>query len=182
MIAPLRRRHRWLIATLTVVVPVLFVVALTGRPAGPAIGTLPAELAETARGRVESEHDDLFAHPIITRIRATDAEWLVELQPREPLAKPELLVYWTAEATSGDERLPAGAYLIGSLAGTRSRVYTMPEQTLGQAGRLLLYSLGHQEVVDAGDLPAIGSPPPDPAVEDPDAEDDTAEDSTGVAS
>lgn len=166
MIAPLRRRHRWVIPVLAVVVPVLYVVALAARPDHPAAPPLPAELDRPMPGQVESEEADLFEHPITTRIRTgrdavADAAWWVELSPREPLAKPEVLVYWSA-APSGGGQLPADAYLLGALAGTRARAYALPVEALGRPGRLWLYSLGHQEVVGSAELQAIGTPPPPP--------------------
>ena len=166
MIAPLRRRHRRLIAVLAVVVPVLFVVALTGRPTAPVTADLAAEIAAPPAGRVESEQGDLFDYPITTRVRSSESGWWVELEPREAIVKPEVLVYWTPESSAARDRLPSDAFLLGALAGTRPRAFEVPSRALGQAGRLWLYSLGHQEVVDSAALAAIGSLPliePEPA-------------------
>ncbi|MEM7586764.1 MAG: hypothetical protein AAF560_25465 [Acidobacteriota bacterium] len=155
MIAPLRRRHRWMTAILAVVVLGLYVAALAGRPAAPRTSELPAARVEPA-GEVVAEYDDLFRHPITTRVRSSAAGWQLELTPSQPLAKPEVLVYWTSEGETGGPGLPADAFLLGALAGARPRTMTLPAAAQGRPGQLLLYSLGHQEIVDSGTLPAHG--------------------------
>ena len=45
MIAPLRRRHRWLTAALLVAVSILYLLALLARPAPPKMETIPAAIA-----------------------------------------------------------------------------------------------------------------------------------------
>ncbi len=165
MIAPLRRRHRWLTTVLAVVVLALYVAALAGRPAPPIVETLPAELMTSGTGEVVDELGELFTHPITTRIRSEGAQWQVELEPREPLARPEVLVYWAPDDEATSSGLPSDAFLLGALAGTRERALTLPGPVLGRPGRLLLYSLGHQEIVDSASMPAIGSVEIEPSVE-----------------
>lgn len=48
MIAPLRRRHRWMTLILGVVVFLLFILALTRRAPEPVVPELPAPLAPEA--------------------------------------------------------------------------------------------------------------------------------------
>lgn len=168
MIAPLRRRHRLTTTLLAIVVPVLYVVALAARPDEP-VAELPAALAETPPGNVDNDFGELFTDPaIVVRSRHDGADWWIELDPKRPVVSPETLVYWTrSSATAG--QLPEDAYLIGSLAGDRSRTFAMPKNALGLAGSLVLYSLGAQEVVASTRLPALGRAPAeqDPATETP---------------
>ncbi len=156
MIAPLRRRHRLWFPILAVVVPILYVLALAARPRPP-IAELPAALAGSVDGELVRETEDLFGdHPVTTRVRRGDGGWQVELEPAAVIVRPEVLVYWSASAAG--ESLPAEAFLLGSLAGVRARVFDLPTAALGRDGWLVLYSLGHQEVVGAAELAAVGEP------------------------
>ncbi len=158
MIASLRRRHRLMTATLALAVPVLYVVALAARPDEP-VAELPAALAEPPAGEVDKDLGELFTDPrVVVRSRSDGSDWWIELDPARPIARPEVLVYWSrSSATAG--RLPADAYLLGSLAGDRARAFTVPAGALGRAGSLVLYSLGAQEVIAATRLPALGWAP-----------------------
>ena len=169
MIAPLRRRHRWLTASLALVVPVLYVVALAARPGEPVVEELPAPLAEAAGGQVEQDLGELFGDPAVAgRSRSDGYDWWLELTPAEPIAQPEVLVYWSRSEVEGG--LPEEAYLLGGLAGDRTRTWRLPHEILGLSGTLVLYSLGHQEVVASASLPGIGSAPPPPTPEAEDVE------------
>ncbi len=168
MIAPLRRRHRWTTAVLALAVPVLYVVALSGRVPEPVAEALPSALAgDSPAGEVVNEYGALFTgQAIAVRLRGGGSSWWIELEPREPVTRPEVLVYWTPQTTAAADRLPPDAFLLGALAGRRPQAFAVPSAALGGAGRLVLYSLGHQEVVASAPLPAIGAPP---AEEDPEA-------------
>lgn len=156
MIAPLRRRHRLTVASLAVALPVLYVVALAARPDEPVVDQLPPALAEAAAGEVDQDFGELVTDPAVAvRSRTDGAQWWVELDPGAPIALPEVLVYWTPSTVA--DRLPEDAFLIGSLAGARARAHGMPRDALGRDGTLVLYSLGHQEVVASAPLPAIGA-------------------------
>jgi hypothetical protein len=155
VIAPLRARHRLWTGALAVAVPVLYVLALAARTEPPAV-ELPPALAEDAFGDVLREMDDLFAeHAVATRVRRGSGGFQVELEPATAIVAPEVLVYWSPSAAMGD-KMPAEAFLLGSLAGTRARAFALPAAALGRDGWLLLYSLGHQQVLDAGALAAVG--------------------------
>ncbi len=165
MIAPLRRRHRLMTASLAVVVPVLYVVALTARPE-ETTAVLPLALSEGSTadsgkagganpGDLDNDFGELFTDPrVVVRSRSDGTTWWLELEPRQPITRPEVLVYWSRSAATG--RLPEDAYLIGSLAGDRARAFELPQEALGRAGTLVLYSLGHQEIVASTRLPAFG--------------------------
>jgi hypothetical protein len=154
MIAPLRARHRLWTTTLAVALPALYVLALLARTQVPAV-ELPPALAEDAGGEVVREATDLFAdHAVTTRVRRAGDRFRVELEPVAPIVSPAVLVYWSPSPAG--EALPAESFLLGSLAGVRARAFDLPAAALGRDGWLVLYSLGHQQVIDAAALAAIG--------------------------
>ncbi|MEM7350286.1 MAG: hypothetical protein AAF657_05740 [Acidobacteriota bacterium] len=165
MIAPLRRRHRWMTMLLAVVLPVLYIVALAGRQAEPIMAAVPSVLAvgTVAGGEATAEGLAIEGLPVTARVVLSGSSWTLELTPSEPLARPEVLVYWSDTAGPA-ERLPDGAYLLGAFGGVRAQAYAVSEAVMGRPGSLVLYSLGHQEVLGSVALPAIGTAPA-PAVE-----------------
>jgi hypothetical protein len=117
---------------------------------------LPPALAQGSGGEVVREADDLFAeHAVATRLRRGGGGFQVELAPETAIAAPAVLVYWSPAAAT-EKELPAEAFLLGSLAGTRARAFDLPAAALGRDGWLVLYSLGHQQVLDAAALAAVG--------------------------
>jgi hypothetical protein len=162
VIAPLRRRHRRAIAALAVVFPPLFALALLARPEPAALEALPAALlAEPAAAYPLWERSDLWAALAIrTRLLAVQAGGLpaaVELAPERDPMRPDVLVYWAGEEearAAGERRLPAGAFLLGRLAGARARRFALPTAAATGPGRLYLYSLGHQALLDVAVLAA----------------------------
>ena len=175
MIAPLRRRHRLMTMALAIAVPVLYVVALAARPDEPVTPQLPAALAPAPAGEVDNDFGELFSDPPIVVRSRTDGsrqrragvppKWWLELEPRAPLARPEVLVYWSKSPAT--DRLPEDAWLIGGLAGDRVRAFELPLEAMGLAGYLVLYSLGHQEVVASAELPAFGQAAQESGAETP---------------
>ena len=163
MIAPLRRRHRWTTAVLAVAVPVLYVVALAARPDEPVVVSLPPEWSPAPAGKVEADLGLLIEDPpVVVRARGDGSSdvksWGLELEPIEPIARPKMLVYWSASPPTAG-RLPEAATLLGGLAGRHARTFELPVAARGHAGTLVLYSLGHQEIVASAPLPAIGVAP-----------------------
>ncbi len=158
MIAPLRRRHRVMVTLLLIAVPVGLVLALAARPPVPVVEGLPAALAAgPGFGGGDVESYDVFGElgVAVRSYHAADGA-VLELTPAEPLARPDVLVYWSGETAS--DRLPDGAVLLGALS-DRARTYSVPAAAAGRAGHLVLYSLGHQEVVASGAVPAMGAKP-----------------------
>ena len=157
MIAPLRRRHRVVVTLLLIAVPVGLVLALSARPPLPTTETLPNALADgPGSGGGDVESYDVFGELGIAVRGFHAAGAVLELTPSQPLARPDVLVYWAETAAS--DRLPTGAILLGALS-DRARTYSVPATAASRAGHLVLYSLAHQEVVASGALPAMRSAP-----------------------
>lgn len=154
MIAPLRRRHRWTALLLLVLfLPALLVLVLASRPRPTVAFAVPEALvAEPAAGEVIFEDPELLG-PVAVRVLRGG---VLELAASAPLARPDVLVYWSAEAPA--KAVPAGAYLLGPL-GDRPRRFPLPAEAAGVDGHLVLFSLGHGEILATGALPAAGGVP-----------------------
>lgn len=167
MIAACRRAHRRIHAGLWPVVFVLVAVALFTRRPVDAPTDWPAFLAEAERARATAasgaaakreigplwSRDDAFgAWP--ARL-ALFADGTLELRPRRPLDRPELLLYWIPGAFTGDE-LPDDARLLGRVTGTHAQRFASP----ANGGSLVVYSLGHGAIVASARLePATPAAP-----------------------
>ena len=148
MIRPLRQRHRVIVCTLGVLLPVAFAAGLVARKTVPVIASLPSGLAGQANdfGRVVWTKTDVWpGQRIITSLRRDAAGSVaVELMFRD-LAKPDVLVYWAAGKESAVEGLPDNARLLGALS--HRAPLPIPADARGEAGRFVLYSLADHEVV-----------------------------------
>lgn len=138
MIEPLRRRHRWMIATVTFVVVPLFFAALMVRPKRP--------LEENLGGRFEMATPEAGPERTLELLTKPPVEIAIDTGGRtitvtalESVEIPGLLLYWQPRATE----FPAGALLIGALRGHGRQTLALPE--VGPVGTLVLYSLGHGE-------------------------------------
>ncbi len=150
MIAPLRRRHRFMFLALAVLgLPLLF-LSLSNRPSFPGDG-LPAELAAPS---TEPDGEPLATHHPFGRL---DAElriyprvWVLEV--RDPLRHPDVLAYWSS--APAETNLPADARWLGTVSTTKPSLFkSVPDQD----GFLTLYSLGHQQIISSApvDLPEV---------------------------
>jgi hypothetical protein len=160
MIHPLRRRHRRMIAAITIVLPIAFVAGLAVRKPIPATENLPSALTvlpATSFPHLLLEENDLWSDlKITTRVYGDQqpAERLaVELYPQDYLKIPDLLVYWHHPPSIQTDKLPGDAYLLGALAGTQKLRCILPEPAMTQDGSLILYSLAHQKIIATTMLP-----------------------------
>lgn len=166
MIESRRRAHRVLVGGLGPIALASLGVALAARESPPTLAELPG-FASSASARVAEGQDvasprwtreDLFgAWPARVTLRV---DGTVELKPLRPIGLPDVLVYWVApREDAGGEGLPADAHLLGRIGGTVARSFRLPAHaetpsSEGSMGRLVLYSLGHQEVFASASLPA----------------------------
>jgi hypothetical protein len=148
MIRPLRQRHRMIVCTLGVVLPMAFVAGIAARKTVPVNAALPSELVRGAEdyGRVVLTKTDIWpGQRIITNLRrGARGSVAVELMFRD-LVRPDILVYWAAGQESAVERLPDNARLLGALSNRGP--LPIPADVRGEAGRLVLYSLADHEIV-----------------------------------
>lgn len=145
MIRRLRRRHRLWTTALAVVVPIGFVAALAARPARP-VGEAAAG-SDMPRARAIADWSSIGELPISGAIEPWRGARILALTPREPLARPDLLVYWSpggAPEPPAGGALPPDVVLLGALGEAEER-YRLPPGTA--AGTVVIYSLGHHEVV-----------------------------------
>ena len=86
-------------------------------------------------------------------LRETQAgHHLMRLQLDRSAQRPDLLLYWSQDPPA--RTLPQNALLLGSVPDTHSRVYQLPDSSW--TGHLILYSLGHQELLGSAPLPVLG--------------------------
>lgn len=154
MIAPLRARHRFMVAILATVASVVFVLALVARPE-PVADAMPAVLVPAATGErlatvsfgsgsfTDGPGGTLAIHP---------AHWVLTLDA--PLRAPDVLAYWLPAAA---ERPGDGGHFLGAVSHGRQNVYPVPPAASAgpERGVILLWSLGHAERVAVIDLARI---------------------------
>lgn len=148
MILRLRSQHRTTFAMLAIVLPVGLGLAFASRKSVPPSMNVPREGSLLQASRDPPVRDAIVtagAASVRLRLWAADSKGsrLLELTPQRDLELPDVLVYW---ARSEEVReLPRESVLLGSLAGTQTRRFTLPDRA--SDGRLYLYSLAHQQLV-----------------------------------
>src|SRR3989442_10262266 len=114
MTRPLRQRHRAMVCSLGVLVPLAFVAGVAARRPVPASRSVPTALESRASDFVTvlwTRADFWPGQRIITSLRRNAAGSVaVELLIRD-LVRPDVLVYWAAGAETAGEGLPDTARL-----------------------------------------------------------------------
>lgn len=172
MIAPLRRRHRWMITLLSLGLPALLFLALVNRPDWPDSAWVEdgavaqPEGPVVAMSMVAGEQDPEDGGDL--SIRRHPNQVLVELGT--PLRAPDVLAYWQVVTTEDppvkSEGVPDDAFLLGSVTALRPNLYPLPAGTETLPGRLIFYSLAHQEQVLVT-ATLKGAPAAEPAAAEP---------------
>ncbi|MDF1800075.1 MAG: hypothetical protein P1V81_12930 [Planctomycetota bacterium] len=157
MNASLRRRHRGVVLGLALVLPLGFVAAVAARPVPP--GPLLEARIDAAVGALLVGKGELEGVRILHGLEATERGLELRLQALDELDTPDVLAYWCPADGQG---LAAGAYLLGGLHGLDAWRYVLParaarpsEQGTEVAGRLVLYSLAHAQVVLEAELRGV---------------------------
>ena len=151
MIRPLRQRHQRIVIALGILLPAAFVMGIAARRPIPIVSQLPSVLGTAAQPfkSVAWQRNDLFAKSAIQvrlwREHSSAGRFAVSLSAVSDFVKPDLLVYWSAEAASVTNVLPDNAILLGAFA---SQTLPLPEAAEKSAGMLLLFSLADNEIVD----------------------------------
>ena len=142
-----------MVTVLAVTLPILFVAGLLARQPQARVETIPEAVASISETypRLLAEEPNLWGElAIITRLHANGApasRLAVELHPEAYLKTPDVLVYWHTDTPAAEGVVPDGAYLLGTLAGTRARRFALPDTALHTDGHLILYSLAHQQTI-----------------------------------
>jgi hypothetical protein len=147
LIRALRQRHQRIFLGLAVALPLLFIAALAVRPSWPtqpSPGPAPSTEDWTAIGGLEGGR-------ALIEQQGTQ-EWL-HLVRTDALVAPDVLVYWTDEAPDLDSPLPDDAVLLGALGDVGSSTFDLPARSV--SGALVLYSLGHRNLVAVQPMSAI---------------------------
>jgi hypothetical protein len=148
MIGPLRSRHLALTTALAVLLPLGYIAGLSARVDVPTSD--PAHLDVVETGHLIWESAALWGDlPIVTRRWAggpPPGGNALELDVRADLEKPDLLLYWSAGGAGDTPGLPPDAVLLGPVGGAGVHHFPVPDGRRDE-GDLLLYSLGHQEIV-----------------------------------
>ena len=152
MIAPLRRRHRWMTAVLLVLLPLGFFAALAARPEQPLNASLQSfERPDPKVGILLIEDEQAFDGRLTLRVLAGEQRAsppVLELAPNADLQLPDVLVYWQSMAiepavVSAGTVAPQ-ARLLGTLGGLRARRFELPRDVALGTSRVSLYSLAQR--------------------------------------
>ena len=152
MIRPLRQRHRRMVIVLSIFLPIAFAFGIAARKPVARMTSLPEELVASPQNfaATEWERADLFTKtPIQVRLlreRGGAGHFAVKFSAAKDFVKPDLIVYWVTGNSNIDHVLPDNALLLGGF-----NPYTplpLVEHIGATSGRLVLYSLADQEIVE----------------------------------
>ena len=147
MIHSLRVAHRRTFGVLAVALPVLLFVGLQARHIRP---NVPSALKPAPRALVRQSYRLWRKNSIRSEFYRDAQHTYVVLWPSSELEEPDLLLYWVSEAPQSS--LPADARLLGTFAAGKAFALPARHSEDANSGYLLLYSLGHQSVVDTAAL------------------------------
>ncbi|MFO1475317.1 MAG: hypothetical protein U1F98_01540 [Verrucomicrobiota bacterium] len=159
MIYPLRRRHRHIVISLGVLLPIAFVAGIAARRPVPEMESLPAGLSSYPErfSAVEWERSDLFAtNRMQVRLLSQGGiggSFAVQCAAAPDFLKPDLIVYWAAGNPGITDTLPDNARLLGTFG---PQPLPLPDDSRGASGVLVLYSLADGEIVDVSRPFVIG--------------------------
>lgn len=164
MIRSLRQRHRSIWIVLLVLLPAGFVAGIAMRrdvATAPPPESLSAEPPGDWRsaGTLEQFWPELGVNAHLFDVSSTadtPPGRGIALSGPSALGIADPLLYWSATAPSG-AALPADAHLLGSITMPVSPRFPLPSQATDTAGNLIVYSMGHQEVVATAPLRPAGS-------------------------
>ena len=136
-----------LIGAVTIVIPLLAVLALAWRPTLPIMtATGPALMTDRWTSIEESGRVRALVESEVGR------EWL-HLARDERFVAPDVLVYWSSERIDPDGPFPTNAVLLGALGGPGVQTLNLPARDV--SGVLTLYSLGHGAILGSTPLSGV---------------------------
>ncbi len=162
MIRALRQRHRTTTTVLSIILPVVFLLAVALRKPLPISAPRPGLITATQPtfNNPIWEKNDLWVKPLIkTRLFSNNptnqpSKFAVQLIPEQPIIRPDVLAYWTPTMVGIIDQVPDSAVLLGPITG--ERVMPLPSSSANTLGSLILYSLADHEVIGiSSPLPAL---------------------------
>jgi hypothetical protein len=149
MIQPLRTVHRRAFVALSLLLPIVLVMALVARSQPARINWISPAVSNPATvpqgTKIVWKHHSIPTTLVQTADQHKTAFVFGSLRD---LLEPDVLLYWTAaEAHTGS--LPADAILLGAVGSGHTDSRTLPESP---AGYLVLYALPQHRVVDTAPL------------------------------
>jgi len=151
MIRPLRTIHRRVFFMLGVALPAVFAISIAARKPPAIADNLPSELtaAPVLFHTAAWERSGLFAKTGIglrlMREHAASGAFAVRLLAPKEFARPDVIVYWAAGEIASPDALPENAQLLGAFS---ARELKLPADAANREGRLILFSLADQEIVE----------------------------------
>lgn len=150
MIRSRRQVHRSTFLAVGCILAVVWIAGLTLRQEIPPIDPSLNDLTYQS-GFVSGETvlytpvaDEKFAASFQ---RDADGAYLL-IRPMTSLLKPDLLAYWVPSSESSQTgNLSEGAIFTGSLAGNSPRRLSLPPEAAQGEGEIVIYSLGHKDVL-----------------------------------
>ncbi len=171
MIQPLRRRHRFMVTTLGVLILAGFLIGLQARQDVPHMAAAELGSAGAVRQALGVPGERLGDLPLLARTLrlpvdergvpvvdavAPDAAsgYFLQLLADPDWNEADVLVYLTQVAGPHDA-LPPAAQLLGPMGGWRGGLLPIPDATPWLSSSVVLYSLAHQKVLGSGPLPQV---------------------------
>lgn len=141
-----------MVIALGLFVPIVFAAGIAVRKPPPEMDALPKEILPVAASSAPEVwcRADLFPKSSVQvrllRGQSGAATFALAFSAARDFVKPDLLVYWVAADSKITDTLPDGAILLGTFT---SPQLPLPPTTTQSDGRLLLFSLANNQVVDA---------------------------------
>lgn len=157
MTRPLRQRHRKVVLTLSVFLPAAFVLGIASRRVAPLISIAPTDALYQKADSYKSVwvRDDLWEKsPLRTRLLSdsTTSNLALEVTAKDPIIRPDVLMYWVQGTPKINDSLPSEAILLGSWTQDSANALAVPRAAKIAEGKLLLYSLADHEIVNVTTL------------------------------
>ena len=152
MIRPLRQQHRRITIVLGLFLPIAFALGIAARKPVPNMDSLPANLLALPQkfAATECERANLFVKSQIRvrlqREQSGMGRFAVEFSASKDFVKPDLMVYWVPGDTKITDTLPNNAQGLGTF--NVCSALALPADFKTQNGRLVLYSLADNEVIE----------------------------------
>ena len=165
MILSRRKFHFFSFIALGCLLPICFLAGLFLRPSydaveEPAAAKLFAKAGFAAASPKQQE--EAIASQVIgaqnielkaASFRQKDGKVVLEIEPTSAIELADVLLYWQ-RGSKKPTAIANTSILLGSLAGTSRRRFSLPPGIIGKDGHLLIYSEGQKKLAAAILLPA----------------------------